>query len=214
MFIEEETIEKFCKDLKELATEIINYEEKDMIPLTDNEFMKSKINFMKSKKNATYVKNSFLLIKMKKRNLKYTKKLEIIVIIQENLEKQLIAFAILAEEFKGQFECLGENTEKYITFSIPIKKEHDNGKTITYKIKFIDSCRMMSHKLSNLVDDLSEINNKDCKTCVKRKNIKSERDFIGFKNNRLNYWCKECKGTSIKSVNELIEKFPSVYQFL
>ena len=214
MFIEEETIEKFCKDLKELATEIINYEEKDMIPLTDNEFMKSKINFMKSKKNATYVKNSFLLIKMKKRNLKYTKKLEIIVIIQENLEKQLIAFAILAEEFKGQFECLGENTEKYITFSIPIKKEHDNGKTITYKIKFIDSCRMMSHKLSNLVDDLSEINNKDCKTCVKRKNIKSERDFMGFKNNRLNYWCKECKGTSIKSVNELIEKFPSVYQFL
>ena len=30
-------IEKFCKDLKELATKIINYEEKDMIPLTDNE---------------------------------------------------------------------------------------------------------------------------------------------------------------------------------
>ena len=198
MFIEEETIEKFCKDLKELATEIINYEEKAMIPLTDNDFMKSKISFMESKKNATYVKNSFLLIKMKKRNLKYTKKLEIIVIIQENLEEQLIAFAILAEEFKGQFECLGENTEKYITFSIPIKKENDNCKTITYKIKFIDNCRMMPHKLSNLVDDLSEINNKDCKTCVKRKNIKSERDFIGFKNNRLNYWCKQCKGTSTK----------------
>ena len=29
----------------------------------------------------------------------------------------------LAEEFEGQFECLGENTEKYITFSVPIKKE-------------------------------------------------------------------------------------------
>ena len=42
----------------------------------------------------------------------------------------------LAEEFKGQFKCLGENTEKYITFPVPIKKEHDNGKTITYKIKF------------------------------------------------------------------------------
>ena len=25
---------------------------------------------------------------------------------------------------------LGENTEKYITFSVPIKKELDNGKTI------------------------------------------------------------------------------------
>ena len=29
----------------------------------------------------------------------------------------------LAEEFKGEFECLGENTEKYITFSVPVKKE-------------------------------------------------------------------------------------------
>ena len=29
----------------------------------------------------------------------------------------------LAEEFEGEFECLGENTEKYITFSVPIKKE-------------------------------------------------------------------------------------------
>ena len=29
-------------------------------------------------------------------------------------------------EFKGQFECLGENTEKYITFSLPIKKDDNN----------------------------------------------------------------------------------------
>ena len=32
----------------------------------------------------------------------------------------------LAEEFKGLFEWLGKNKEKYITFSVPIKKEHDN----------------------------------------------------------------------------------------
>ena len=32
----------------------------------------------------------------------------------------------LAEKFEGQFECLGENTEKYITFSVRIKKELDN----------------------------------------------------------------------------------------
>ena len=42
----------------------------------------------------------------------------------------------LAEEFKGQFECLGENTEKYIIFSVPFEKERDNGKTST---QFIDS---------------------------------------------------------------------------
>ena len=55
----------------------------------------------------------------------------------------------LAEEFEGEFECLGENTEKYITFSVPIKKEitkkdkDDNDKItkISYKIKFMASFR-------------------------------------------------------------------------
>ena len=114
----------------------------------------------------------FVTVKNKKRDLNYIKKLEIIVISQENLKEaahcicnlrykvpQKIPVKIhngsnydyhliikeLAEEFKGEFECLGENTEKYISFSVPIKKEHNNdsGETITYKIKFIDSCRFM-----------------------------------------------------------------------
>ena len=75
----------------------------------------------------------------------------------------------LAEEFKGEFQCLGENTEKYISFSVPIKKEHDNDKTVTYKIKSIGTCRFMQSKLSKLVDNLSEINNKACKTCMEIK---------------------------------------------
>ena len=65
----------------------------------------------------------------------------------------------LAEDFKGQFEYLGENTEKYITFSVPIKKD-DNSKKITYKLNFIDSYRFMQSKLSDLLDNLSEINKK------------------------------------------------------
>ena len=36
----------------------------------------------------------------------------------------------LAKEFYGQLEFLGENTEKYITFSVPISKELDNCKKI------------------------------------------------------------------------------------
>ena len=68
----------------------------------------------------------------------------------------------LAEEFEGEFECLGENTEKHITFSVPIKKEitkidkdgNDKIMKISYKIKFIDSFRFMSSSLSNLVDNL------------------------------------------------------------
>ena len=38
----------------------------------------------------------------------------------------------LANQFYGQVECLGENTEKYITFSVSISKELDNGKKNTY----------------------------------------------------------------------------------
>ena len=63
-------------------------------------------------------------------------------------------------------------------FQFQLKKHNnDSGETITYKIKFIDSCRFMLSKLSNLVDNLSEINNKNCKTCMERKNIKSKREF-------------------------------------
>ena len=85
----------------------------------------------------------------------------------------------LAEEFEGEFEFLGENTEKYISFSVPIKKEitkkdkdgNDKATKISYKIKFIDSFRFMSSSLSNLVDNLSEgLHNDrciDCKSCLK-----------------------------------------------
>ena len=73
----------------------------------------------------------------------------------------------LAKEFEGNFECLGENTEKYITFSVPIKKKIGNKDLeITYKIKFIDSYRFMSSSLSKLVDNLSEgIHNNKCSDC-------------------------------------------------
>ena len=49
----------------------------------------------------------------------------------------------LAKEFYGQLECLGENTEKYITFSVPISKELHNGKKVTYRLKFIDLCQLI-----------------------------------------------------------------------
>ena len=45
----------------------------------------------------------------------------------------------------------------HITFSVPISKELDNGKTIMYRLKFIDSFRFMSTSLSDLADNLSEI---------------------------------------------------------
>ena len=62
----------------------------------------------------------------------------------------------------------------------------------------------MQSKLSDLVDNLSGINNKECKSCIEKKEIKSECDFIGFNNKRLNYRCKECGKKFTKSINEAI----------
>ena len=78
----------------------------------------------------------------------------------------------LAKEFEGQFACFGENAEKYITFSVPIKKELDNGKTMTYELNFVDSFRFMSTTLSKRID-----------------NLKSKLEFKGLKNNKLSYNC-------------------------
>ena len=80
-------------------------------------------------------------------------------------------------------------------------------------MKFIDSCKFMQSKLSDLVDNLSEINDKECKKCMEIKRIRSECEFIGLKDNRLKYKCKECNDTSTKSVEDLIEKFPITYKF-
>ena len=67
-------------------------------------------------------------------------------------------------------------------------------KTITYKLKFIDSYRFMSNPLSELADYISEIFNiKECKSCTKKGKINSECCFAGLKNDRLIYKWKECR---------------------
>ena len=114
----------------------------------------------------------------------------------------------LAEKFQGQFECLGENTEKYITFSVTVKKEIDNGKSIAYKIKFIDSFRFMSRSLSNLVDDLSEVLH--CGKCI---DCKSCLNYMSVKDDQLIFRCFECKKNYNEDVNkELIKRFANIYE--
>ena len=85
----------------------------------------------------------------------------------------------LAEEFKTQFTCSGEDTEKYIIFTVPIEKEvtriDKNGEEITKNLsvilQFIDSVRFMAGSLSNLVNNLSEkIHRTKCN--FEQKNVK------------------------------------------
>ena len=62
-------IKKFCSELKELGTEIVNYEQKEMTPLTDDEN-----RYYEEQKNAAFVKKRFVIIRIKKEDLNYTKK--------------------------------------------------------------------------------------------------------------------------------------------
>ena len=111
----------------------------------------------------------------------------------------------ITEEFEGEFECLGENTEKHITFSVSIKTEiikkdkHGNDKAtkISYKINFIDSSRSMLTSLSNIVSNLSEgLHNDRCIDC------KSYLDYMTTKDEQLIFRCFRCKKNCEKDFNK------------
>ena len=57
-------------------------------------------------------------------NLKYSvpKKVSMVFHNGSNYDYH-ITIKELADEFKKEFICLGEKTEKYVTFSVPIEKE-------------------------------------------------------------------------------------------
>ena len=116
----------------------------------------------------------------------------------------------LVKEFDENFECLGQNTGKYITFSAPIKKKIENTNIeITYKIKFIDSYRFISMPLSKLIDNLSEGIHSN--TCI---NCKSCLDYVKTKNEKLIFKCFNCKQYSEKYFSkELIRRFAGTYEF-
>ena len=94
-------------------------------------------------------------------NLSYNDQNEIPITIHNATYDTHFILNQLAIEFKGELNWIDDNMEKYITFSLPIKKEvnnyDDKKKEITYKLKFIDSFRFMPDLLSNLVDNTSGI---------------------------------------------------------
>ena len=62
----------------------------------------------------------------------------------------------MAKGFKRQFECIVESKEKYIVFSVPIDKELENGKTVKYKIKCINSVGFMARLLPSFAYNVTE----------------------------------------------------------
>ena len=222
----DDCMNKFCKDLREHVTKIINYEKKKMIPLTTEEKIyhnKQKICYIckkefnnNDKKNYKAREHCHYTGKYRGAahnicNLRYKVPKEIPIVFH-NSSTYDYHFIIkeLVKEFNGNFECLGENTEKYITFLVPIKKKIENKDLeITYKIKFIVSYRFMSSSLSKLVDNLSEgiHNNKclDCNSCL---------DYIKIKNEKLLLKCFKCNNYYKNKFNkDLIKKLKNTYSF-
>ena len=132
----EDCMKKFCKDLRKHAAKII-CNKKEVIPLTKKE----ESNYNKET-NCHICKKGFInyeddydkkYYKVKDYcykgaahnnfNLKYKVQKEIPIVFH-NGSTYDYHFIIkeLVNEFDGNFECLVENTEKYITFSVPIKK--------------------------------------------------------------------------------------------
>ena len=157
-----------------------------------------KISLIKSKRHVIYAKKSFVSIKMMK-IIKTEKRLKItaikdkfrgaaqskctlnykipkdIPIINHNASYDThFIISQLAEEFQGELNCIGDNMEKYVTFSVPIKKERDDGKTTTRKLRFINSFRSMSTSLPELVDNMTGIlNSIECKSCIEKIKVNS-----------------------------------------
>ena len=214
-------MKKFCKDLREHATRIINCEKKKMIPLTTEEKIyhnEQEIYYICKSDKKNYKVRDHCHYTGKYRgaahnmcNLRYKIPKEIPIVFH-NGSTYDYNFIIkeLVKEFDGNFECLGENTGKYITFSVPIKKKIENKNTeITYNIKFIDSYRFMSMPLSKLIDNLSEgIHNNKC------ADYKSCLDYIKTKNEKLILKGFNCEQYYKKKFNKkLIKRFTSTYEF-
>ena len=217
----EDCMKRFYKDLKDRATRIVDFKRKFITPLTkdeeDNYDKKNTCHICMKDLDNDKVKD-YCCFTGKYRGAAHSKcnlKQKIpknIPVIFHNGSPYDYHFIIreLASEFDGNFECLGENTEKYITFSIPIKKRIENKNIdITYKIKFIDSFRFMATSLSKLVDNLTEnIHNDKCNKC------ESNLCFVNAMNETLTFECVDCKKDYKKDINnKLKERFSNVYEF-
>ena len=149
-------MKKFCKDLRTHAMKIINYEKKKMISLTTEEkihYNKQKICYICKKefkvRDHCHYTGKYRGAAHNICNLRYKVPKEIPIVFHNGSTYDYhFMITELVKECEGNFECLGENTEKYITFSVPLKKKIENKNIeINYKIKFIDSYRFMLSSL-------------------------------------------------------------------
>ena len=108
------------------------------------------------------------------------------------------------------------NTNKYMSFSIPIREKvyantkNTKKKYVTYNLRFIDSARHMNASLSNLADNLSEINKCNCES-ESLKNTKVTNRLINNKK-IVRTTCKTCKSRKDQLFSGLTNKCPCTFK--
>ena len=150
-------MKRFCTDLKEHVTKTTNYEMKPMDPLTEDEkesYENQKPCHICQKEFCTDNNNKEM--RKVRDHCHYTGKYRGGAQSKCNLNykiiKEMPAFfhngsaydyhliiKYLAREFKSNFECLGENTQKYISFTVPFENVITD-KEIKCRIRISDSC--------------------------------------------------------------------------
>ena len=146
-------------------------------------------------------------------NLRYQEQREIPVVLHNgsNYDFHLI-IKELAKEFRTDMRCLGENTEKYISFNIPLKIENAEGKKVICRLKFINSYRFLLSLQEDLTDNLSEITVMTCKSCKEKYKTNNECNYIALEDNRLKYKCTECNKHLYKPITPIKENFTNTYR--
>ena len=143
-------MKKFCNDLKEHATKIIHCEKIPLIPLTYEEnksYKNQKVCYMCKRRFITDEDNKvrdhchftgkYRGAAHNNCNMNYEILIKVPLVFHNgSTHDNDFIIKELEKEFEGQFDCLGKNTEKYITFSVPIdKKLHKLIKIIMKKLK-------------------------------------------------------------------------------
>ena len=177
-------ISTFCKELRNIAQVILNTDTKSMQPLSKKEqkaydnakychickkvWGKHK-NHKKVRDHDHYtgkIRGAAHSI-LRYSNLRYSTQIDVPVIFHNRSNYD---FNLLIEEFAKEYEsdinCIPLNTNKYMSFSVPIKKEvtepkdddkKGKKKVLTYSLRFIDSAKHVDRGLSTLADNLSEL---------------------------------------------------------
>ena len=155
-------------------------------------------------------------------NLKYSipKNIHVSFLNGLNYDYDLI-IKELAKDVETKFNFIGENFEKYKTFSLEItegvkeieKNRKKITKTISYKLQYIDSTRFIAISLPDLVDNLAEVaheikrkyvnGNEKCETCgIIHKDCVWYLEYINVKVGLIKSKCSCCNTNYQKKFEE------------